>query len=248
MVVPGRNALSMMIRLMKPREFELHSGRGWLTSETALVKRRANSNDANGYYKALGLSPDATRDEIKSAYRRLAKKLHPDCGGDEELFRFVSDIASVLLNPESKSSYDSVDDSAVYLGSIEREELARAGMLKPLVDRIVRDNEAARKLHWTCLTTPGFLPGRDTDEWIELCREVSPAVGYRGRIQVAVLEGGWHWPCDPSRFWGVLSAGSYAFVVFQRGIEPNRLIALCAMHQWQRFLLNHKTERSATWL
>ena len=51
-------------------EFEFHPGRGWLTSETALV-RRINRNDANGYYRSLGLNPDATRDEIKAAYAEM---------------------------------------------------------------------------------------------------------------------------------------------------------------------------------
>lgn len=218
-------------------EVEFHPGRGWLTAEFGLVKY-VNQNDANGYYKALGLSPNATRDEIKAAYRRLAKKLYPDFDGDEELFRFITDIASVLLDDKSKVDYDSVDGDSIYLGSMEREELARSGFFNK------HQEKQREEQHWACWTSPGFPPGRDTDEWIELCREVSPAVGYRGTIRVGILQGGQHWPCDPSYPWGVLIGAGHAFVVFQRGVEPNRLTALSAMIEWQSHLLNQKESTS----
>lgn len=225
-----------------PTATEFHLGRGWLTSETALV-RRINQNDANGYYKALGLSPDATREEIKAAYRKLVKKLHPDRDGDEELFRFVSEIANTLLDSKSKSLYDAVGNDAIYLGVIEQEELARVGVV---VDGPVRKGEAIRQLRWACLTTPDFPPDNDTDAWAELCREVSPAVGYRGRIRVGIIE-------NLPRPWSLFRAGPEAFVVFQRGVEPNRLYALCAMIDWQKHLLHQirvsaQDRESTTWL
>lgn len=217
-------------------EFELHVGRGWLTSERALVKH-INRNDANGYYKTLGLSPDATKEEIKAAYRKLAKVLHPDRGGDEELFRFVAEIARTLLDSESKSSYDSVSSDSIFLGAMEQEELARSGLLRKS-DEAQELIAIRRKPHWACYTAVGFAPGDDTDAWITLCREVAPAVGYRGKIRVGVVEDGQNWPCDPSYPWGIISAGPHIFVVFQRGVEPNRLHALCAMIDWQNHLLN----------
>lgn len=229
-------------------EFELHIGRGWLTAETALV-RYVNKNDANGYYKTLGLSPDATREEIKAAYRKLVKKLHPDRGGDEELFRFVVEIANILLDPESKSSYDSVGSDSIFLGAMEQEELARSGVSpskNSYVGSKTEDNKEPVVRHWACLTTPEFSPGVDTDAWADLCREVSPAVGYRGKIRVGIIE-------DLPRSWSLFKAGTEAFVVFQRGVEPNRLTALCAMIDWQNHLLNqirgstHNRERT-TWL
>lgn len=38
------------------------------------------------FYRILGLSKNATKDEIKRKYRRLAKQYHPDLGGDSESF------------------------------------------------------------------------------------------------------------------------------------------------------------------
>lgn len=225
MVSASTGSQSATTSRLTPSRFELHIGRGWLTSERSLVKH-INQNDANGYYMTLRLPPSASKDEIKAAYWELAKGLHPDRGGDEELFRFLSDVASALLDPKSKSVYDSVGNDAIYLGNMEREELARRGMLKGLQ---TSEDGSVQKPHWACLTDHGSTPGEDTDAWVSLCREVSPAVGYRGKMLVGVVEGGYSWPCDPRLSWGVLDVGVYTFVVFQRGVEPNRLHALCAM-------------------
>ncbi len=189
-------------------EFELHLGRGWLTAERALVKH-VNQNDANGYYKALGLTPEASKREIKTAYLKSVMSLHPDHGGDEELFRFLSDVVSVLLDSKTKRVYDSVVDGSIYLGNMEREELARQGFFEE-----DEENHGAKdeRLHWACLTSSEMTPGEDTDAWIYFCWEASQAVGYRGKIRVGVVDGG---PCDLRTPWGILIASTYAFIVFQ---------------------------------
>ena len=65
------------------------------------------------YYKVLGLSSaKATEDEIKSAYRNLAKKYHPDLnGGDTSLsekFKDINEAYEILGNPISRKKYDRV--------------------------------------------------------------------------------------------------------------------------------------------
>ena len=62
------------------------------------------------YYSILGLSKNATADEIKKAYRRLAKKYHPDKNkGDKEAekrFKEVNEAYEVLSNKEKRQQYD----------------------------------------------------------------------------------------------------------------------------------------------
>jgi len=58
------------------------------------------------FYKELGLKKNATRDEIKSAYRLLAKKYHPDTGGDNEKFLALQLAWETLNDPQKKAILD----------------------------------------------------------------------------------------------------------------------------------------------
>lgn len=60
------------------------------------------------YYEILGVPRDATEDQIKKAYRRLARKLHPDVAGtgSEEAFKDLSVAYETLSNPRKRQAYD----------------------------------------------------------------------------------------------------------------------------------------------
>lgn len=57
-------------------------------------------------YEVLGVPKDATADEIKKAYRKLAAKHHPDRGGDKEEFQRIQEAYSVLKDAELRHRYD----------------------------------------------------------------------------------------------------------------------------------------------
>jgi len=58
------------------------------------------------YYKTLGVSKNASQDEIKKAYRNLAKTHHPDRGGDEKQFQKINEAYDILKDPSKRSEYD----------------------------------------------------------------------------------------------------------------------------------------------
>ncbi|MGV8977389.1 MAG: molecular chaperone DnaJ [Cellulomonas sp.] len=68
------------------------------------------------YYEILGVTRDASPEQIKKAYRRLARQHHPDVtgedGGSDEMFKDVSRAYDVLSNPEKRRSYDLGGDTS----------------------------------------------------------------------------------------------------------------------------------------
>jgi len=62
------------------------------------------------YYHVLGVAPTATDEEIKKAFRTLARKYHPDVAKDkktaEEKFKQINEANEVLSNPESRKKFD----------------------------------------------------------------------------------------------------------------------------------------------
>lgn len=58
------------------------------------------------HYDTLGVDKNASKDEIKKAYRKLAMKKHPDKGGDPEEFKKISEAYEVLSDDEKRQQYD----------------------------------------------------------------------------------------------------------------------------------------------
>ncbi|MDJ0797481.1 MAG: molecular chaperone DnaJ [Calothrix sp. MO_167.B12] len=71
---------------------------------------------ARDYYETLGVSRDADKDELKRAYRRLARKYHPDVNkepGADEQFKEINRAYEVLSEPETRARYDRFGEAGV---------------------------------------------------------------------------------------------------------------------------------------
>ncbi|MFH1587276.1 MAG: DnaJ C-terminal domain-containing protein, partial [Candidatus Diapherotrites archaeon] len=74
---------------------------------------------AKDYYNTLGISKDASPDDIKAAYKKLAKKYHPDVSkeeGAEKKFKEVLEAYNTLRDPQKKNNYDRFGDAAQRFG------------------------------------------------------------------------------------------------------------------------------------
>lgn len=75
---------------------------------------------ARDFYETLGVSRDADKEELKRAYRRLARKYHPDVNkepGAEEQFKEVSRAYEILSEPEARARYDRFGEAGVSAGA-----------------------------------------------------------------------------------------------------------------------------------
>ena len=76
--------------------------------------------DKRDYYEVLGINKNASADEIKRAYRKMAKKYHPDVNKSadaEEKFKEVNEAYEVLSDPDKKAAYDRYGHAAFEQGA-----------------------------------------------------------------------------------------------------------------------------------
>ena len=143
------------------------------------------------YYEVLGLPRDASQDDIRRAYRKLARRYHPDLNQEsdaEERFKEVSEAYEVLSDPEKRERYDNLGTrwrSTEGAGGADVEDLfgqegfgggdVRAefgdGAFSEFFERLFGDRAAT--------ATTGPLRGRDHEALLELSLEEALAGGRR---------------------------------------------------------------------
>src|SRR5215472_15752882 len=89
------------------------------------------ANQTKDYYGALGVKKSASNEEIRKAFRKLARKYHPDVNpGDrtaEEKFKSISEANEVLGDPKKRKIYDQVGFYSDNIDPATAEAYARAG-------------------------------------------------------------------------------------------------------------------------
>ncbi|SNX55238.1 molecular chaperone DnaJ [Thermoanaerobacterium sp. RBIITD] len=86
---------------------------------------------AKDYYEILGLDKNATEDDIKKAYRTLAKKYHPDLNPGnkeaEQKFKEINEAYQILSDPQKKAQYDQFGDAAFNQGGFNQGDFGGFG-------------------------------------------------------------------------------------------------------------------------
>jgi molecular chaperone DnaJ len=85
-------------------------------------------------YEILGVTADASDEEIKRSYRRKARQLHPDAGGDGDGFKELTTAYEVLKNPQARANYDRFGDPRGPSGAAAGDPFAGFGDLSDLID------------------------------------------------------------------------------------------------------------------
>lgn len=157
------------------------------------------------YYKVLGVSKTASKEEIKKAYRKLAQKHHPDANegdaGAESRFKEISEAHAILSNDEKRAEYDQIRQFIESGGRRFYNAPGGGGNVRVNIGDLFGDQAGADTIFEDLLGGFGFRPrgpqrGQDTETSIRLSFDdaiegitVSIPQGGKVRIPAGVGDG-----------------------------------------------------------
>ncbi|MCF8029232.1 MAG: DnaJ domain-containing protein [Desulfobacteraceae bacterium] len=123
---------------------------------------------AKSYYAILGISPDASKQEVKDAYRQLAKQYHPDHeGGDSGKFRDIQEAYSVLADAGRRRKYEQKRTQKARRVNV-RVSPGRYAEAEPLIPEREPWHAGGRRSRRSFASASGDHGGEDIFEWL-LC-------------------------------------------------------------------------------
>lgn len=149
------------------------SGRGFLSLSQEVMVRPRNLRDPNGFYFLFGVHPWASDKEIKSSYRKLSKRVHPDGSlPDEEMFILINQAYRVLIH--HREEYNNLPEGVRWRLEGEKPISGNSVRLDPSKD------EPDKFSYY-------YTHGRDDDlseSWYSAFQEELPRWGYQGRVAI----------------------------------------------------------------
>ena len=156
---------------------------GWHARQGWLVSGDGSPGDwplmAEDYYQILGVSKSATDADIKKAYRKLARKHHPDVNpgnkSAEEKFKQLSGAFEVLSNPQKRKLYDEFGEDAAKIGYDEKKaetlrayrQAASRGVDAPTSEEKGRADLISEICSATCSAAPSEAAALTSSRWTE---------------------------------------------------------------------------------
>jgi hypothetical protein len=168
------------------------------------VRAKPNRADPHDYYAELGVSPSASREEIRAALRRLYLALHPDTGiePDSERLTRVRNIAEVLLDDVSRSKYDHTPPGQRLMDKVYAEELSKLTELRvasrPSVAEALRPQNATLVGRFDYFSI-GYktTDSLKAQQWYHYLIPAADEGAFRGRLRLLLWDGERPaWQCD----------------------------------------------------
>lgn len=194
---------------MPPRPRREREGVGYPTANRELARRVPTYRDPNGYYRMLGLEPDATDRDVKRRCRMLMAWHHPDGKfPDREVFERVSEVYDIIGDPVERARYDHTPEGAIYVDSLVKRDIEEMTRQKGVDAESVLHVEPPSR--WTYLYEGSAEDGDDAlaERWYGVLLDAAAESGYRGRIRLVFSPSGDHYMwdgevmiprCEPSR-------------------------------------------------
>lgn len=208
---------------------QVFSGVGFPSSSQTVARYEWGVFDANGYFEALGLTPDCTFGEIKKAYRELVRKYHPDSRDEPDAtkFREIKEIYAVLSDPVLRGEYSKIDpaDGQFYMGVLEKEilnDLAQMRGVSP--EDMVHTVKIQEKFfdYFSEKQNHNYA-----QQWYEYVLSAAYLYRYRGIIRIGL---------DAHRNEYVSNKSDYLVFWFDPSLPPNWISAFIAVSEIADFL------------